>query len=131
MRERTRLRTCAAVMSLVAGLSLPAQAFAQGGYGPTSTPTPPQSQTPAPKPPREPESARAEARHPRPNHALMAFDLLILRPLGLVAAAVGAVLFLPAALITAPMGRDSIQAAKETFITVPSNDVFKRPLGEF
>ncbi len=129
MRERTRLRTCAAVMSLVAGLSLPAQAFAQGGYGPTSTPAPPQSQTP--EPPREREPARAEARPPRPNPALMAFDLLIVRPLGLVAAAVGAVLFLPVALITAPMGRDSIQAAKETFITVPSHDVFKRPLGQF
>ena len=127
MRERTRLRTCAAVMSLVAGLSLPAQAFAQGGYGPKSTPTPRQSQTP--EPPKEP--ARAEARPPRPNPALMAFDLLIVRPLGLVAAAVGAVLFLPVALITAPMGRDSIQAAKETFISVPSHDVFKRPLGEF
>ncbi len=131
MRERTRLRTCAAVMSLVAGLSLPAQAFAQGGYGPTSTPAPPPSQTPAPEPPKEPEPVLAEARPPRPNPALMAIDLLIVRPLGLVAVAVGAVLFLPVALITAPMGRDSLQAAQETFITVPSNDVFKRPLGEF
>ena len=131
MRERTRLRTCAAVLSLVAGLSVPAQVFAQGGYGPTSTPTPPQNQTPAPKPPRQPEPARAEARPPRPNPALMAFDLLIVRPLALVAAAVGAVLFLPVALITAPMGRDGIQAAKETFVTVPSNAAFKRPLGEF
>ncbi len=129
MRERTRLRTCAAVMSLVAGLSLPAQAFAQGGYGPTSTPAPPQSQTP--EPPREREPARAEARPPRPHPALMAFDLLIVRPLGLVAVALGAVLFLPVALITSPMGRDSIQAAQETFITVPCNDVFKRPLVEF
>ena len=131
MRERTRLRTCAAVMSLVAGLSLPAQAFAQGGYGPTPTPTPPQSQTPVPEPPEDPEPTLAEARPRRPNPALMGFDLLIVRPLGFVAAAVGLVLFLPAALITAPMGRDSIQAAKETFITVPSNAVFKRPLGEF
>ncbi len=129
MRERTRLRTCAAFMTLVAGLSLPAQAFAQGGYGPTTTPTPRQSQTP--EPPKEPEPARAEARPPRPHPALMAFDLLMVRPLGFVAVAVGAVLFLPVALITAPMGRDSIQTAKETFITVPSHDVFKRPLGEF
>ncbi len=126
MRERTRLRTCAAVMSLVAGLSLPAQTFAQMGM-----PAPSQWQTRAPEPPKEPESAQAEARPARPNPALMALDLLIMRPLGLVAVAVGAVLFLPVALITAPMGRDSLQAAQETFITVPSNDVFKRPLGEF
>ena len=126
MRERTRLRTCAAFMTLVAGLSLPAQTFAQMGV-----PAPSQRQTRAPAPPEEPEPVLAEARPPRPNPALMAIDLLIVRPLGLVAVAVGAVLFLPVALITAPMGRDSLQAAQETFITVPSNDVFKRPLGEF
>ncbi len=131
MREPTRARVCAVLMSLLAGILLPMHAFAQGGYGPTSTPAPPQSPTPAPEPPEEPEPVLAEARPPRPNPALMAIDLLIVRPLGLVAVAVGAVLFLPVALITAPMGRDSLQAAQETFITVPSNDVFKRPLGEF
>jgi hypothetical protein len=61
----------------------------------------------------------------------MAVDLLIIRPLGFVAVAVGAVLFLPTALITSPMGRDSVEEVMETFITIPSNDVFKRPLGKF
>ena len=126
MRERTRLRTCAALMTLVAGLSLPAQSFAQMGL-----PAPSQRQTRAPEPPKEPEPAQEEARPPRPNPALMVIDLLIARPLGLVAVVVGAVLFLPVALITSPMGLDSIQAAQEAFISVPSNDVFKRPLGEF
>ena len=129
MREPNRVRVCAVVMSLVAGMLLPMHAFAQGGYGPTPSPSPPQTQTP--EPPREPESARAEARPGSPNYAVIAFDLLIIRPLGLAAAAIGAALFLPVALLTAPMGRDGIQTAKEIFITVPSQEVFKRPLGEF
>ena len=135
MREPTRVRVCALVMSLVAGVLLPTHAFAQGGYGSTPTPAPPQTQAPPPEPPAEPppepQPELAEARAPRPNPALIAFDLVIVRPLGFVAAAVGAVLFVPVALITSPMGRDSIDAAVETFITIPSNDVFKRPLGKF
>jgi hypothetical protein len=129
MRERTRVRVCALLMSLLVGVLLPMHAFAQGGYGPM--PVPPPQQTPLPERPQEPDPALAEARSARPNPALMAVDLLIMRPLGFVGAAVGAVLFLPAALITAPMGRESIETAKETFITVPSNEVFKRPLGKF
>ena len=59
------------------------------------------------------------------------FDLVILRPLGLVAVAVGAVAFVPAALITAPNGRDGIQSALELFVTEPAKNVFQRPLGDF
>ncbi len=125
--EPTRVRVCAVVMSLVAGVLLPAHAFAQGGYGSGSTPSPQQTQ-PLPE---EPEPARAEARPARPNPALIALDLVILRPLGFVVVTIGAVLFLPVALITAPMGRDSIETAMESFITVPANEVFRRPLGEF
>ena len=125
MRGRTRLRASAAFMTLVAGLSLPAQTYAQMG----GMPAPSQPQTPAPT--KDSEPAQEDARPARPNPALIAFDLLIVRPLGFVAVAVGAVLFLPAALITAPMGRDSVETAKESFVTVPTNDVFKRPLGEF
>ena len=113
MRDQNRVRVCALVMSLVAGLLLPMHASAQGGYGPAPTPAPPQSQTPPPEPPRDSAPAQQEARPSRPNPALMAVDVLIVRPLSFVAVAVGAVLFLPVALITAPMGRDSIQAAQE------------------
>ncbi len=57
--------------------------------------------------------------------------MVILRPLGLVAAAVGAVLFVPAAILTAPGGRDSIEEAWDLFVLVPGKFVFERPLGEF
>lgn len=59
------------------------------------------------------------------------FDVLVLRPLGAVATAVGAVLFVPAALLAAPNGSEALQEARETFITVPAESVYKRRLGEF
>ena len=45
--------------------------------------------------------------------------------------AVGAVLFVPAALLTAPNGLDSVKMALEFFVTEPANSVFQRPLGDF
>ena len=68
---------------------------------------------------------------PKPNPFLVGFDLVFVRPLGLVAAAVGAVLFLPVALISAPQGKDGIDEAFELFVTVPADAVFRRSLGEF
>jgi hypothetical protein len=59
------------------------------------------------------------------------FDAVLLRPIGFVATVVGASLFLPAALVSAPGGRDSIQEAWELFVLVPGKYVFQRPLGDF
>ena len=86
MRERTGSSLRAAVMTLIAGLLLPAN---------------------------------------------VGFDVVVLRPLGLVATAVGAVLFVPAALLTAPNGRDGVDTALKFFIIEPAKSVFQRPLGDF
>ena len=66
-----------------------------------------------------------------PSPLAVAFDAVLLRPLGLVAAIVGAGFFVPAAVLTAPGGRDSIQEAWELFVLVPGKYVFERPLGDF
>jgi hypothetical protein len=60
----------------------------------------------------------------------MAFDAVILRPVGFVALCVGATLFIPAAILAAP-DPDALQEAKELFLTLPAQNVFSRPLGDF
>lgn len=76
-----------------------------------------------------PASARAET--DLTFYAGAAFDLTVLRPLGLVTTAVGVGLFVPAALVTAPNGWDSIQEAWRRFVTEPAQNVYVRPLGEW
>ena len=75
--------------------------------------------------------AGAEIQPPRPNPLVVAFDLVILRPLGLAALAVGAVTFVPVAVLAAASGRDGIDPALEIFVTGPAKNVFRRPLGNF
>jgi len=65
------------------------------------------------------------------NPAAAAFDVLIVRPLGLVVVPVGVAAFIPAALLTAPNGKDSLKEALDYFVTSPVNYVFRRPLGDF
>jgi hypothetical protein len=60
----------------------------------------------------------------------MVFDLLVLRPLGLVALGVGVVLFIPAAALSAA-DRDAFQEATEFFVKAPAQNVFTRRLGDF
>ncbi len=104
MRDRNRLSLNAVAATLIAGLLLPTQARAQG---------------------------RADTSPPPPNYPAQAFDVVILRPLGLAAAVVGAAIFVPAAILTAPGGRDSIGEAWELFVLVPGKFVVERPLGDF
>jgi hypothetical protein len=104
MRERIRANARAAVMVLIAGLLLSANAHAQA--------------------PEEIESRS-------PNPGLIVFDLIVLRPLGLVAVVVGGAAFPPAAGLTAANGRDGIQAALQLFVIGPAKNVFLRPLGDF
>ena len=80
-------------------------------------------------------STHAESEEPmepqRPNPAVMAFDAVILRPLGFVAMCVGAALFVPTVIVASPGGRDGVQTAMEILVLVPTKSVFQRPLGEF
>jgi hypothetical protein len=104
MRERARQSLRAAAVTLIAGLLLPGNAYAQ-----------------------EQQQVKSEPVNP----VAAGFDVVIVRPLGLAALAVGVVAFVPVAVITAANGKDSLQAALEIFVTNPAHHVFKRPLGDF
>ncbi len=108
MRERMKSSVRAAVMTLIAGLLLPANAHALA-----------------------PEEAEPRRPNPIVVGSRAGFDVVILRPLGLVAMAVGAAAFVPVALLTAPMGREGVEPALKIFVTGPAKDVFRRPLGDF
>lgn len=73
----------------------------------------------------------ASAENEAADIAAASFDVLLLRPVGFAASVVGAAMFLPAALMTAPNGRDSIEDAWEQFVSTPAEYVYSRPLGEF
>ena len=108
MRERIGPSLRAAAMTLIAALLLPANAHAL---------------------PRE--EFEPQPRNPIVAGLGIGFDVVILRPLGLVAVAVGAAAFVPAALLTAPNGRDGIQSALEILVTERAKSVFQRRLGDF
>jgi hypothetical protein len=57
-------------------------------------------------------------------------DVLIIRPLSAVTLAVGAVLFVPAVILTAPNGTESMADAYERFVNEPGEYLWARPLGE-
>ena len=75
----------------------------------------------------EPQSHAAQWR----KGAAITFDIIILRPLGAAALAVGIMALVPVALISAPGGRDSYREAEEMFVITPANAFFERPLGDF
>lgn len=58
------------------------------------------------------------------------FDAIVLRPLGLAGLAVGAVLFVPAAALSAA-DRDAFDECVDLFLRIPAENVFTRPLGDF
>ena len=78
----------------------------------------------------EPQSSGAQWQQWQKG-AAVTFDLIILRPLQAAALAVGIMAFVPAALFSAPGGRDSYREAEQLFIITPANDFFERPLGDF
>lgn len=75
--------------------------------------------------------AQVHAGFQAPHFVSVGFDLVLLRPLGLVGAAAGALLFLPAALVSAPNGKQGFDEVKERFISEPVQNTFRRPLGDF
>jgi len=104
LRRRNRRRLSGTLATLIALLASPALAQTQTG---------------------------SDTIPPPPDYGAQVFDAIILRPLGFTAAAVGAVLFVPAAILTSPGGMDTIEEAMEMLVIVPGEWVFTRPLGDF
>jgi len=76
------------------------------------------------------EKGEAAVAKPRGRDFDQLFDLLILRPAGLVTTIVGGVFFVPAALLVAPTGVERIQDAWAHFVAPSLERTFKPPLGE-
>lgn len=72
------------------------------------------------------EGAKAYA---RPDEGAILADLLLMRPLGLAAVAVGLVLYLPAALIQS-IGGTPVEPLADALIRRPAEFTFKRPVGQ-
>lgn len=64
-----------------------------------------------------------------PSGGAMIFDFCVVRPVGIVATAVGAVFFV----VSAPFAAlgDNLGEAEQKLISEPAAYTFKRPLGEF
>jgi hypothetical protein len=113
MKTRARVRSGAAVAAILA-LLLPIAAAAQT------------------QPDAKLQDATLEPVEPKGlNPAVGAFDVLVVRPLAATALPVGVALFVPAALLSAPGGKDSVGQALDFFVMTPARYVFTRPLGEF
>ncbi len=56
-------------------------------------------------------------------------DLVIVRPIASVRVLVGSILFVPAALFSAPMGREGFEGALDVLITAPAEYAFDREVG--
>ncbi len=78
-----------------------------------------------------PAEARSDPGRVSVNPFAVGFDVVLLRPCGLVATLIGFGFFVPAAVVTAPGGLDSIEEAWEIFVSVPAEWTFERPLGDF
>ena len=65
----------------------------------------------------------------RPDEGAILADLLLMRPLGLVAVAAGLVLYLPAALIQS-IGGNPVEPIADALVHKPADFTFKRPLGQ-
>ena len=60
----------------------------------------------------------------------MIWDLLIIRPLSLAAMVAGAIIYVPAALVT-EAGNNDMKPIKDTFLRAPYKYAIERPLGHF
>jgi hypothetical protein len=74
--------------------------------------------------------AQAEIQEATPHWGVRTFDAAVLRPLGFAALVVGAGLFVPAAILVAPSGKDNLETALEHFVLKPYQATFERPLGQ-
>ena len=103
--------------ALVAVVLLPRSSYAQ--------------ETPEPAAPEPPATEQGIFSGERWLHALaIGFDLVILRPLGVVHTAAGLVLFVPTAALSAADDLENVEEAWELFVLVPAKNVYERPLGD-
>ena len=110
----------AATVLLLAIATLPPTARAADEEdGPTALAAPEEDGSTAPAAPEE----------DRAGGGAIAGDLLVLRPMGAVVTLAGAVLFIPAALLSAPGGWDNVGYAFEHLIQEPYRETFEKPLG--
>lgn len=72
----------------------------------------------------------ARGRPTPPHEGAMIADILLVRPLGLAAVAVGLAAYIPLSIIYA-LGNQPDDEIRETFLTRPQEFTFKRRLGEF
>ncbi len=59
------------------------------------------------------------------------YDCAVLRPFGFAATILGAVFFVPAAVLASASGTENVEAAWEIFVVAQFKNTFTRPLGEF
>ena len=57
-------------------------------------------------------------------------DALIVRPIATARVVLGALLFVPAAIISSPMGKEGFDGAYDTLIDIPFEYAFKRDIGD-
>ena len=64
-----------------------------------------------------------------PEGAEMIYDALIVRPIGMIATAVGSIFFVLS--LPFSVAGDNVDSASEELVKKPARYTFKRPLGEF
>ena len=64
-----------------------------------------------------------------PSQTDRAFDAMVLRPLGAMGVVLGAVILVPAALVSAPGGMESLDNAYDVFLRMPLDNLVNAPLG--
>jgi hypothetical protein len=80
-------------------------------------------------PPPPPPPARPPARRIDPDPGEVAVDVLVVRPIGIAATAVGAAIFVVALPFAAIAG--DVDKAARTLVNKPARFTFRRPLGDF
>ena len=80
--------------------------------------------------PREPSEGGVLTNEQITGGVAVVVDLLVVRPLGVVATCVGLGLFVPAALLSLADYPDAVEEAWELFVTIPAKNVYERRLGD-
>ena len=68
---------------------------------------------------------------PGTDWVAMGIDAVLLRPAGVLHLVAGSIMFLPAAAMAAPGGRDEVLTARDIFVEQPYQNTFERKLGRF
>ena len=78
-----------------------------------------------------PAAAQSEARSGADRALGIGIDVVLVRPMRALAVVGGAVLFIPAAIMCSPGGKNAIGQAYDKLIGQPVEQAFVKPLGEF